>query len=97
MRIFENKIDPFFVTVSLSSGRREQSICVGKGLVEDRDKIILQRDFKFVVLVVLTVEGFEKKPCFGLSGKRRKLIPTIESKGSKFKSVFFIGLNLADS
>lgn len=97
MRVFENEIDPFFMTVGLSCGGREKIIRPGKGLVKDRNKIILQRNFEFDVMVILTVIGFEQKSCFRLSGERRKLSPTIESKGSKFKRIFFIRFNLAYS
>ncbi len=97
MREFEHKIDPFLVTVGLSRRRREQSVCSGKGFVEDCNKVVLQHNFKFDVLVLLSVIGFEQKSCFGLSGERRKLIPTIEGKRSKFKRIFFIGFNLANS
>ena len=97
MRESESKIDPFFVTVGFSRRRREQSVCFGKGLVEACNKVILQHNFKFDVLVILSVKGIEQKTCFGLSGERRKLIPTLEGKRSKFKRIFFIRFSFTDS
>ena len=77
MREFEDKIDPFFVSVCFSCGSIEESIRAGKSLVENRDEIVFEHDFEFVVLIVLPVKGFEQCSRVGLSGKERQLVPTV--------------------
>ena len=77
MREFEDKIDPFLVPVRFSGGSIEQSIRTGKSLVKNRDEIVFEHDFEFVVLVVLSVKGFEQSSRVGLRGKERKSIPPV--------------------
>ena len=77
MREFEDKIDPFLVSVCFPCGGSEQSIRSGKSLVKNGDKIVFEHDFEFGVLVVLPVKGFEQSSRVGFRGKEWQLIPTV--------------------
>ena len=77
MREFEDKVDPFFVSVYFPCGSIEESIRPGKSLVENRDEIVFEHDFEFDVLVILPVKGFEQSSRVGLRGEKRQLIPTV--------------------
>lgn len=61
----------------LAGGGTELSISFGKSLVENGNETVFEHDFKFVVLVVLSVKGFEQGFRVGLRGKKRQLIPTV--------------------
>ena len=77
MREFEDKVDPFFVSVYFPCGSIEESIRPGKSLVENRDEIVFEHDFEFDVLVILPVKGFEQGPGVGPSGEGRQLMPAV--------------------
>ena len=49
---FEDKIDPFFMSVRFSCGSSEQSIGTGESLVENGDEIVFKYDFEFDVPVI---------------------------------------------
>ena len=77
MREFEDKIDPFLVSVRFSCGSIEESIRTGESLVENGDEIVFEHDFEFDVPVILPVKGFEQSSGVGPSGEGRQLMPAV--------------------
>ena len=67
MREFEDKIDPFLVSVCFPCRGSEQSIRSGKSLVKHGDKIVSEPDFEFGVLVVFPAQELAQTSCVGFS------------------------------
>ena len=93
----EGEVHPLLMAVFFTGRRSKQLIHAGKGLIRQCDEIVLEHNFEFFILGILTAEHLQHPPQVVLGYVPGELQPVGESVVCDFDGIGFVGFDLTDA